>query len=111
MRIYFERYYYDSAQIVPYLGEKHTLFEGNDPSKRSFDRVGYIFVSTKEYSGPVFILPKSFLIEEKSKRLNVLGMKGIYPEDVIDTDDPKIHWRYQTKVLFCRKWACGYSVH
>lgn len=89
MRIYFERYYYDSAQIVPYLGEKHTLFEGNDPSKRSFDRVGYIFVSTNEYSGPVFILPKSFLIEEKSKRLNVLGMKGIYPEDVIDTDDPE----------------------
>lgn len=88
MRIYFEDYYYDSDQIKPYLDNSLFLLEEDFVNHRCrTDRIGYIFVSTKDWSGPVFILPKSFLIEEGNRR-NVLGMQGIYPEDVIRVDDP-----------------------
>lgn len=86
MRIYFEKYLYKTDKIQKILGE-HLVHEDSTKHTWETDRIGYIFVNTDDYSGPVFILPKSFLIDEGG-RLNVLGMKGIYPEDVMDTDDP-----------------------
>ena len=86
MHIYFEKYQYRTDQIEKTLGEglvRHDF----DKDTWETDRIGYIFVNTENYSGPVFILPKSFLIDEGDK-LNVLGINGIYPDDVIDTDDP-----------------------
>ncbi len=86
MRIFFEKYEYKTDQIQKVLGE-HLVSAGTTKGRWKTDRIGYHFVNNDEYSGPVFILPKSFLIEE-SGRLNVLGMNGVYPEDVMDTDDP-----------------------
>lgn len=86
MRIYFEKYLYKTDKIQKILGE-HLVHEDSTKHTWETDRIGYIFVNTDDYSGPVFILPKSFLIDEGG-RLNVLGMNGIYPEDVMDTDDP-----------------------
>ncbi len=85
MRIYFEQYSYDRDQIKPYL-DGYVLQDGSLESRYYTTYIGYIFVNTEVYSGPVFILPKSFLIAEGTKH-NVLGWKGIYPEDVINTDD------------------------
>ena len=85
MRIYFEKYPYKTDQIEKILGQA-LVHHDFDKGTWETDPIGYIFVNTEKYSGPVFILPKSFLINEGS-RLNVLGMNGIYPEDVMDTDD------------------------
>ena len=85
MRIYFEKYPYKTDQIEKILGQSLVQHDFNKGTWET-DRIGYIFVNTEMYSGPVFILPKSFLIDEGS-RLNVLGMNGIYPENVMDTDD------------------------
>lgn len=84
MRIYFENYPYPASEVDKYFG-KVKLFtnEKNDMRKTSY--IGYIFLDTDTYNGPVFILPKTFLHKE-GNRLNVLGMKGFYPEKVIDTD-------------------------
>ena len=89
MRIYFEGHRYNADQIEPYLDGLNLLDIDTKNNKRWTDRIGYLFVSKEIYSGPIFILPKSFLISEKGKEDLVLGMDGIYPEDVIDTDDPQ----------------------
>ena len=85
MRIYFENHKYNTDQIKPYLTPY--LLHNDIPNHQSHtDYIGYIFVSNEDYSGPIFILPKSFLISIDGKD-TVLGMKGIYPEDVINCDD------------------------
>ncbi len=89
MRIYFENHRYNADLIEPYLGGMNLLELDQKNNKRWTERVGYLFVSKEIYSGPVFILPKSFLFEDAGNRHFVLGMEGIHPEDVIDTDDPK----------------------
>ena len=85
MRIYFENHKYDSDKIRSYL-PTHMLY--NDDSKHLSwtDYIGYLFVSNDIYSGPIFILPKSFLISKDGVD-TVLGMKDIYPVDVIDCND------------------------
>ena len=85
MRIYFENHKYASDKIQPYL-PKHMLY--NDDSKHIAwtDYIGYLFVSNDVYSGPIFILPKSFLISQDGVD-TVLGIKNIYPVDVIDCND------------------------
>lgn len=85
MRIYFENHKYNSDLIKPYL-TTFKLCEDISSHTASTDFIGYIFVSNEKYSGPIFILPKSFLIDDNGKD-TVLGMKGIYPEDVINCDD------------------------
>lgn len=85
MRIYFEDYSYKPSLIEPYLGGMDILEHDSNMTSFKVRRIGYLFVSTEKYSGPVFILPKSFLVNEGS-RLNVLGMEGIFPEDVVETD-------------------------
>ena len=93
MRIYFENHKYASDKIQPYL-PKHMLY--NDDSKHISwtDYIGYLFVSNDIYSGPIFILPKSFLISQDGVD-TVLGMKDIYPVDVIDCNDDE-------KTYLCR---------
>ena len=85
MRIYFENYNYPNDQIEPYL-DKGILYPEENGTKLRTDRIGYIFVSKEKYSGPVFILPKSFLININGKD-TVLGLRDVFPDDVIDTDD------------------------
>ena len=86
MHIYFEKYPYKKDRILSDLGE---IYVHEDKVKGTYttERIGYIFVNTEKYSGPVFILPKSFLIAEGDD-WNVLGEEDVHPEDVIDTDDP-----------------------
>lgn len=85
MLIFFENHKYNSDQIKPYLTP--SLLYNDIPNHKSHtDQIGYIFITNENYSGPVFILPKSFLISIDGKD-TVLGMKGIYPEDVINCDN------------------------
>ena len=52
--------------------------------------IGYLFVASQIYSGPIFLLPKSFLQKDASGpdgKLTLLGMPGIVPEGIIDTED------------------------
>lgn len=86
MRIYFENWHYRTDQIKPYLvGIK--VLNDSDKNESWTDRVGYLFVCNDSYKGPVFILPQAFLIKESKDTFNVLGMTGIYPQDVIDTEN------------------------
>ena len=87
MRIYFEGYPYDRDLIVPYL-EAYACQAGSSTTKYKTERIGYIFVNVPKYSGPVFILPKSFLLGEEGNE-RVLGWESVKPEDVIDTDDER----------------------
>ncbi len=85
MLIFFENHEYDAGKIKDFLPED-ILYPGSD-NKRWTDRIGYLFVSVNGEAYPVFILPKSFLINKGGKDL-VLGMNDVLPEDVINTDDP-----------------------
>lgn len=103
MRIYFENYRYpDKQSIFPYFQDrdtgKHTIPVQYDNGKQGegwyVEHIGYLFVSSEyegiKYSGPVFILPKSFLHKcSKSfeQKETLLGMSGLYPENIIDTED------------------------
>lgn len=94
MLIYFEKYQYPKELIVPYFKEK-----GKDKfiipilhGEKGWyvDYIGYLFVSSEIYSGPVFLLPKSFLKESSADPDvdgTLLGMPGIVPEGIIDTED------------------------
>lgn len=86
MRIYFENYPYDAPRIKPYL-EKFVVPADDSNTKFYTPFIGYIFVNIDDYSGPVFILPKSFLIDRNGET-SVLGWDNVKPTDVIDTDDP-----------------------
>lgn len=86
MRIFFEGHNYACDQIKPYLAE-WMLFEDYEKHTCSTGYIGYIFVSNGDYSGPLFILPKSFIITVDGKE-TVLGIKDVYPENVIDPNSP-----------------------
>lgn len=96
MRIYFENYRYpDRATIAPYFTDKETdklVVPVQYDTKENgwyIEHIGYLFISSSAYSGPIFVLPKSFLKPEsdaKGAKDTVLGFKGIYPELVIDTE-------------------------
>ena len=96
MRIYFEDHGYPKESIVPYLKEKGT---GKDilPVQQKKEgwylmHIGYLFVNSEKYTGPVFILPKTFLeyaIVDNEKKKCLLGLPGILPEQIIDTDSDK----------------------
>lgn len=95
MRIYFEGYQYPQDAIVPCLTDKETCnlivpVKYGDKG-RYVEHIGYLFVTGKDYSGPLFLLPKSFLQIDQSDpegKLTLLGMPGIAPEGIIDTEDP-----------------------
>ena len=94
MRIYFEGYQYPAESIVPYLKDKEIdrfvvpVLSGD--KGRYVESIGYLFVASQLYSGPIFLLPKSFLQKDKSDpdgKLTLLGMPGIVPEGIIDSED------------------------
>lgn len=86
MRIYFENHEYMDGKIRDFLPE-NILYPGSE-GKSYTDRIGYLFVSVSGNSYPVFILPKSFLIDKGGTEY-VLGIDNVLPEDVIDTDEPE----------------------
>ena len=93
MLIFFEDYQYPEESIVPYFKEKDSddfvipVLYGEDG--RYVQYIGYLFLTSEKYSGPVFILPKLFLQKDPSDpagKKTLLGMSGVYPEGIIDTD-------------------------
>ena len=96
MRIYFENYCYpDRNSIAPYFTDKETdrlvVPVQYDLREKGWylEHIGYLFISSSTYSGPIFVLPKSFLQPESEKngaKYTLLGLKGLYPETIIDTD-------------------------
>ncbi len=95
MRIYFEEHRYERDLIEPYLSipsenESQDVPQTIIPIKEDregfyVEHIGYIFVSNDKYSGPVFILPKVFLMKVRGED-TVLGMQGFTPKSVIDTE-------------------------
>lgn len=66
--------------VVPYMHDRNGYY---------LEYIGYIFATSEKYSGPVFILPKSFLAVDESdpeKRETLLGEPGLLPELIFDTD-------------------------
>lgn len=86
MYIFFELHEYSKALLDSILGEGRVYF-GKTEGMGWTDRIGYLFVTIEGYSGPVFILPKSFLIGPEEHQ-TVLGIEDVLPEDVIDTLSP-----------------------
>lgn len=91
MLIFIEGHQYPQDHIVPYFKKK-----GSDesilPIKKGdngyfVEYIGYLFITSEKYSGPVFILPKSFLKKDRADKDVLLGMQGVTPENIIDTDD------------------------
>ena len=61
----------------------------HDKNGYYLEYIGYIFVTSEKYSGPVFILPKLFLavdVSDPEKRETLLGESGLLPELIFDTD-------------------------
>lgn len=66
--------------VVPYMHDRNGYY---------LEYIGYIFATSEKYSGPVFILPKSFLAVDETdpdKRETLLGEPGLLPELIFDTD-------------------------
>lgn len=93
MLVYFEGHRYPQELVVPYFTDR----DFNEPvvpymhDRNGFylEYIGYIFATSEKYSGPVFILPKSFLAVDESdpeKRETLLGEPGLLPELIFDTD-------------------------
>lgn len=94
MRVYFEGYQYSQESIVPFFKDKETdrfvipVLRG----KKGWyvEHIGYLFITSEQYSGPIFLLPKSFLQKDNSVPdggQTLLGMPGIAPDNIIDTED------------------------
>lgn len=93
MLIFFEQYPYPAESIVPYFEDKDSgksVIAVKESTKgRYVEHIGYLFITSKDYSGPIFILPKTFLQKDTTdpeSRLTLLGLPGIFPESIIDTD-------------------------
>ena len=93
MLVYFEDYPYPEELVVPYFKDRDKdesiLVYKKDTDGCRFGYIGYFFISTQKYSGPVFFLPKQFLAKENSKadsRETLLGEPGLYPEKIFDTE-------------------------
>lgn len=95
MRIYFEGYEYPEELIVPYLRDKEinkfvVPVHRGDADKWYVESIGYLYVASQIYNGPIFLLPKSFLLKDPSNpkgKLTLLGKPGALPEGIIDTED------------------------
>ena len=85
MLVFFENYPYPKGTIKKYLdGSIPVVFEDG---YYKVNHIGYLFISTDEYSGPVFILPKLFLQKENSSsgaKDTLLGYSGLYPEKIFN---------------------------
>lgn len=93
MLVYFEGHRYPQDLVVPYFTDRDfnepVVPYMHDRSGYYLEYIGYIFATSEKYSGPVFILPKSFLAVDETdpdKRETLLGEPGLLPELIFDTD-------------------------
>lgn len=93
MLVYFEGHRYPKDIVVPYFTDRDfnepVVPYQHDSKGYYIEYIGYIFVTSEKYSGPVFILPKSFLavdVSDPEKRETLLGESGLLPEQIFDTD-------------------------
>ena len=93
MLVYFEGHRYPKDLVVPYFTDRDfnepVVPYMHDQKGYYLEYIGYIFVTSEKYSGPVFILPKSFLavdVSDPEKRETLLGESGLLPEQIFDTD-------------------------
>lgn len=93
MLVYFEGHRYPKNLVVPYFTDRDfnepVVPYMHDKNGYYLEYIGYIFVTSEKYSGPVFILPKSFLavdVSDPEKRETLLGESGLLPEQIFDTD-------------------------
>lgn len=93
MLVYFEGHRYPQDLVVPYFTDRDfnepVVPYMHDRNGYYLEYIGYIFATSEKYSGPVFILPKSFLAVDESdpeKRETLLGEPGLLPELIFDTD-------------------------
>lgn len=93
MLVYFEGHRYPQELVVPYFTDRDfnepVVPYMHDRNGYYLEYIGYIFATSEKYSGPVFILPKSFLAVDESdpeKRETLLGEPGLLPELIFDTD-------------------------
>ena len=93
MLVYFEGHRYPKDLVVPYFTDRDfnepVVPYMHDKNGYYLEYIGYIFVTSEKYSGPVFILPKSFLavdVSDPEKRETLLGESGLLPEQIFDTD-------------------------
>lgn len=88
MLVYFENHPYPENKIKPYLDGAIPVVNEDGGYKCKY--IGYLFVSNKKYTGPVFLLPKPFLQKEKNRpngEMTLLGYQGLYPKDIFNTED------------------------
>lgn len=101
MKIFFEEYQYPSEVITPVFqgpGLDH-IFSLQRGGKSKTNHIGYLFVKNKNYDGPIFILPKSFLGIAKDGTETVLGLDHLIPEKCIDVEsaeNPLYNSQYDT---------------
>lgn len=93
MLVYFEGHRYPQELVVPYFTDRDfnepVVPYMHDRNGYYLEYIGYIFATSEKYSGPVFILPKSFLAVDETdpeKRETLLGEPGLLPELIFDTD-------------------------
>lgn len=93
MLVYFEGHRYPKDIVAPYFTDRDfnepVVPYQHDSKGYYLEYIGYIFATSEKYSGPVFILPKSFLAVDESdpdKRDTLLGESGLLPELIFDTD-------------------------
>ena len=93
MLVYFEGHRYPKDLVVPYFTDRDfnepVVPYMHDQKGYYLEYIGYIFVTSEKYSGPVFILPKSFLavdVSDPERRETLLGESGLLPEQIFDTD-------------------------
>lgn len=87
MLIYFENHPYPEDKIKPYLAGSIPVINEDGGYKCKY--IGYLFVSNSQYTGPVFLLPKSFLQSEDGidgAPDTLLGYHGMYPKDIFNTE-------------------------
>ena len=93
MLVYFEGHRYPKDLVVPYFTDRDfnepVVPYMHDKNGYYLEYIGYIFVTSEKYSGPVFILPKLFLavdVSDPEKRETLLGESCLLPELIFDTD-------------------------
>ncbi len=96
MLVYFEGYNYPDKAVFDAIVDKETsrhivpVLKGN--TGWYVEHIGYLFVAAEEESLPVFLLPKTFLRKDNSTPdggLTLLGMPGIKPELIYNTESDK----------------------
>ncbi len=107
MLVFFEQYQYPAESIEPYFKDKESgkfvvpVLKGNCGCY--IEHIGYLFITSEDYSGPIFLLPKTFLQKDEKdpeRHLTLLGLPGIVPESIIDTDREENPLAVQGKETF-----------